>query len=486
MSNTSNLRKIPWALAPLAVAIGLAGCGGGGAAATNADGETLSSTIKGITMPAEISAVPTESSTNSARSIKGFAGAIRGLVSKVAIADLPATSDYKVDVSQIWVEEEALEQFDIIEEVMKALGQTQYADASNLNQGPYKAMVAFEDDEGGKASKSLEAWIVDSRMIIGTRPDATSGDINRVLVWIDEKDPMDGSNSLIKAEFKIYTAPNTNTDGSLKDFGDWDLNVRFDTDPTGADSGTPVDFFVAQARTTSPGVSTLKLQDSFTEDFSGGGPVTIARKATLLRNGDAGYGQVAFPDFDCFWDFANPCTAPVNKTAQYAYNADFLAVSKDGGTTTKYSDRDLTNAVEMVHNYGVYHRDTATVDGKAVTAGDNIMRSKSFGFPVRYTAKAQDATEYPGFAFYGAWQGRHQMWGPQENGYTAYDGINASTATVFTKESFGSAGAAKEYYLKEFNGTMTMRGLVNASPADIKGVPVETFLNRNFQLVFDG
>jgi len=492
MNKKLNSKNIPWALAPLAIAIGLIGCssgGGGGstAAATNSDGEVLSSTTKGISMPGEISAVPTESSTNPSKSINGLAGSLRSLLSTKAVADLPATSDYKMDAPQIWVEEEALEQFEIIEEIMKALGQTHYSDESNLNKGPYKAMVAFEDDEGGKASKSLEPWIVDSRMIIGTRPDGTSGDINRVLAWVDEKDPMDGSNSLVKAEFKVYTAPNLNADGSLKDFGDWDLNVRFNASPAGADSSTPVDFFVAQARTTSPGVSTLKLQDSFTEDFTGSGTaINITHKATLLRNGDTGYGQVSFPDFDCFWDFVSPCTTPELKTAQYAYNADYLAVSKDAGVTTKYADRDLTKSVEMVHNYGVYHRDTSTVDGKAVTAGDNIMRHKSFGFPVRYTAKAQDSTEYPGFAFYGAWQGRHQLWGPQENGFTTYDGSNTATATVFTKEQFGNNTTAREYYVKEFNGTLTMRGLVSASPADIKGIPVETYLNSNFQLIFDG
>ena len=94
----------------------------------------------------------------------------------------------------------------------------------------------------------------------------------------------------------------------------------------------------------------------------------------MYRSGTAGYGKVEYPDYEAlFGKDADPnITGWTASLAAYAYNADYLAV-KDGDDDTIYKDR--FDIVEMTHRYGVYNADT----------GEDVMKSKSFGFPVYWT-----------------------------------------------------------------------------------------------------
>ena len=145
----------------LTLTIALTGCGGGGGGGGDGDGDdTLSSLTKGYQIPTEISAIPERDG-----------GAFR------PVSELPSSSDYVQAVPRRYVEEQALEQFDILEQVLGALGQTHFADSENINAGPYKAMVAWEDEQDGRAIKQLQPWVIDSLMII----DDEGRDVNRVL-----------------------------------------------------------------------------------------------------------------------------------------------------------------------------------------------------------------------------------------------------------------------------------------------------------------
>ena len=68
----------------------------------------------------------------------------------------------------MYIEERALEQFDIIEQVFSALAQTNYAKQENINKGPYKAMIAWTDEQDGKDVKTLQTWTIESQMIVQT------------------------------------------------------------------------------------------------------------------------------------------------------------------------------------------------------------------------------------------------------------------------------------------------------------------------------
>jgi len=339
--------------------IALSGCGGGGGSAsnTNDDGEVLSSITTGFVLPTEISAVPAESTATGIQ-INSFASVIQAL----AVADLPTASDYKTTTTKKYIEERELEQFEVIEQVINAVSQTKYADPANINAGPYTAMIAWIEDRDGREVKTLEPWVVESRMIV-----EDGQDVNRLLAWIEEPDfEHPGQVRLIKAEFKIYTSANVNDDGSFADYGEWDMNVSFD------DTGTK--FFTATSRI-ADGANTIKIHEK-----GAGGEFDSETKGIMVRSGTTGSGKVSYPDYEFCWQtMAGPDCVPPVKTAQYAYNTDYIVV--DGDTSTSgdavYKDRDPANAVEMTHRYGLFYTDADANAG--IAAGDNVERHKSFG-----------------------------------------------------------------------------------------------------------
>ncbi|HLG21396.1 MAG TPA: hypothetical protein VI382_01175 [Candidatus Manganitrophaceae bacterium] len=420
---------IPLALVSVLFGFGLTSCGGGGGSSSS--GSTLSS--PGFDVPTEISAVP----TNLSGAVGGLKPGFKSKLFALEAATDPGT-DYSAAVTTKFVEENTLEQFDIIEDVMKALAQTRYADAANINQGPYKAMIAWQDEKNGIETKTLEPWVVDSSMIV-----ENGQNVNRVQAWIEENDM--GMIRVIKAEFKISASATKKSDGSYQDYGVWNLNVKF--------GDTGVSFFAANASIGANGESILKVHENFQE-----GPFTQQVKAILNKSDTQGFGKVTYPD----WSACNqPNCTPSSVTAKYAYNADHLAVQKGTDPVPQFKDR--TAVTDMTHRYGMF--DSAT--------GADVLKSKSFGFPVQF-ADANGSH----FAYYGAWQGRHQLWA---------DGGSVPAGTVVTRQDRGANQTAETYTVSaSFVGTLTKRALVAADISDILNIPVETWINVNMNLLYNG
>ena len=489
-------RKVPWAvILPLAFAVGMTACGGGGGGTTtttsntNSDGETLSSVATGYEVPSEISAVPAADAGAGSGSMPR---ALRASFRSLARALNDGAGDYDLAVSNTFVEEHSLEQFSIIETVLKTLAQTKYAVEGNVNEGPYQAVVAWEEESQGRSQKQLQTWTIDSRMIVGDIPsDVThndGGNINRVLAWIPETDPFDGSTRTVKAEFKIYSPANFADDGSVLDYGEWDLNVYFDADPTAVDADAPVGFFAASARLSVDGASsTLKVHDRESGHGPEGVNATSELKGILVRNSTTGegYGKVSYPYWDSCWEDAANCSSSIPvKSSEYSYNATHLAVreiDEDGAAgATAFKDRNLDGAIRVVHRYGLFYKNADA--GAGIEAEQNVEEIKSFGFPLRYEVPTQEdaGRTFSAWGYYGAWQGRHQLWGM--DGFTAEgDG----TATVFTKADVAPGETAATYTLVEFDGTLTSRTLADATLSDIANVPVETWLNKHYDLIYD-
>jgi len=523
MNTRKNEKIIPWAcIVPIVLAVGLSACGGGGSGATattaaiNTDGETLSAKILGIAVPANVSAVPAQNTSPGASSAaNSFAKSLRAIAKAVnPSSDLAATTDYAKATPSVYVEERALEQFEIIEKVMQMLAQTNYADAVNVNQGPYQAIVAWEDEQNGRDTKTMQTWTVDSRMIVETLPSDvtgnTTGDINRFLAWIPDTNSESGEEELLKVEFKIYTPPTKASDGSLLDFGEWDMNVLFGANTTGTDvipTGGASEFFAASARINASGVSTLKVHEKFTEAFDGLNEVTEELRGILTRNGDNGYGAVQYPDWSSCRFFepsvgddgdgpsssdntgseTNPCASEIPvKNAKYSYNENYMSVQEidENGTASPVvnKDRDLNQALRLVHRYELFYADDGSNDSVTWSEGDNIKRHTNFGFPVSYSRVAADdpSVEFNDYSYYGAWQGRHQIWG---QGLTAT--TDGTDGTTFTRQDVGSGEIAATYKMIEFNGTLAKRDVVTADLDDIKDIAVETWINDSYDMFWD-
>ncbi|MFQ5779662.1 MAG: hypothetical protein ACE5HN_02605 [Nitrospiria bacterium] len=415
----------------LILGTGLAACGGGGGSGTTA-GTTGGTTSKsGFELPTELSAVPTNGSTPAPSGKASFKSKLKALQ---AAAD-PGT-DYSKAETRTFVNEPTLEQFKIIEQVLQALAQTKYADPANVNQGPYKVMVAWQDEQNGVQTKTLEPWVVDSSIIV-----EGGKEINRARAWIEES--MGGMTQLIKAEFKISAAATKNADGSYKNYGAWTLNVKF--------GDTATDFFAADASVGANGEAVIKIHENFSE----GPSFTHEVKAIFHKSDAAGFGKVSFPDWESCMD---PTCTPAAVVAKYAYNANHIAVQKGTGAV-QFKDR--TASTEMTHRYGMF--DSVT--------GDDVMRTKSFGFPVEYI----DSNGNPRFAYYGAWQGRHELWG---------DGGTVPAGTTVTRQDRGPNQTETYTVSVPFKGVLTRRTPVAAALDDIKNIPVETWINDHFELKF--
>lgn len=490
-----NQRITPWAcILPIALAVGLTACGGGGGGGSSSTGSNEVS--KGYTLPSEISAVPTDDSqgNNSAGLVKGFGSAINQLSKAATASGLPATSDYATTKGRVFVEEPTLEQFDIIEQVLNALGQTNYAD--EVGNGPYQAVIAWEEDNDGKAIKQLQTWTVESTMVAGNHPVTDAAQqVNIAQAWIPERDPRSGEERTIKAQFEIYTSAQVAADGSFINYGEWDLNVYFDANPDGADTDNPQGFFAAEARLDADGVTTLKVVDRGIRDMG----LIEEMRGVLVRSQDAGHGVVSYPDHEaCYMDSASGAsgggggggdtctTAFPTKEAKYAYDATHLVVQNESEDPI-YKDRNLDGAIKIVHRYGLFFADADTTNG--YEEGGNVEKELSFGFPVRFdmTALENSGVTFENWAYYGAWQGRHELWGPEQgivvdNGSNGPSGTNE--ATVFTRADLPPNQTAPQYTMVEFDGTFTMRGLVDANLEDIKNIPVEVYIDKHFDLFY--
>ena len=431
----------------VAAAMGLSACGGGSSSSTSSTSAT------GFAIPTEISAVPTNSSA--AASLKrGLASHLHALAR--SLNTLPADSDYNKTSTRKYVEEHSLEQFSIIETIMKALAQTEYADAANIGAGPYKAMIAWEENNGNSAMKTLEPWVVDSSLIT-----VNGQTVNRVQAWIE--DSSGDATKLVKADFDIYQSATQNADGSYADYGKWNLTAKFNADGTQFFSGT-ADIVNGQ--------TVLMINSHQVHDDGQGNQVPEDVQAVMYRAGADGYGKVSYPDMDCSGN--NGCVPAPNKNATYAYNADYVAVD-DGSGTVVYKDRNAKT--DLTQRYGLFYAAAAADDGngKAIAAGDSLMKHKSFGFPVSYTDTNTGATAH---AYYGAWNGRHSLWS---------SGGSVPAGTTVTREDHTPGAAAETYTVSAaLNGTLTKRTLVTADLSDIQNIPFETFVNKNLNLQWDG
>lgn len=433
------------AIATVAV-LGLSACSGGGGSSSSNDG-----LITGKAIPTEISAIPSNNGDTVVSKTRGLAVRLNALAKANRLsktASLPDDSDYMKTSTRKYVQEHALEQFSIIETIMKAVAQTNYADADNINAGPYKAMIAWEDNQGGVDIKTLEPWVVDSTMIT-----VDGQEVNRVQAWIEEMG--ESGPRVVKADFDIYTSATQNADGTYADYGEWDLTAKFNSDGS--------EFFSASARIVS-GQTVLKINSHQTHENQG---QTLSEdiKAVMYRSGTTGYGKVEYPNWSCDMDGCSIGTL----SATYAYNGDYVAVDDGSGSGAVYKDRNAKTS--MTQRYGLFYASTGTdANGKAIAAGDNLTKHKSFGFPVRYV----DSDGFTQHAYYGAWQGRHSLWA---NGGSVPEG------TTVTREDHAPNQSADSYTVSaSLNGTLTKRTLSDASLGDIQNIPFETFVNKFMNL----
>jgi hypothetical protein len=361
------------------------------------------------------------------------------LLSKLSALSAPTDpeTDYSKAATVRYVSEQELEHFDIIGDILSALAQTHYADLTNINQGPYLAMVSFQEERDGNNVKSVEPWVVDSKMVV-----RDGQEINRIQIWVKENDG--GMSVLIKAQFEIFDRASQKTDGSYSNYGVWTINASMEG--TGEMGGT----FSADIGVDPLGATVIKINESF-----GHGGV----KSIINRTDTEGFGKIQFPDFS---SCTQPTCIPPLVTTTYAYNSAHLGL-KRGDAIPVFKDRKMST--DMVEQYGLFNGAT----------GEDVLRTKSFGFPVEYVLVATGEKQH---AFYGAWQGRHQLWA---------NGDSLPNGTEVVRQNFmpNAAPVPEVYTVSEFLGVLTVKNITPGNLADLQNIPVELFDNMGGRIYIE-
>ena len=128
-----NKRIMAYASISLLLSYSLTACGGGGSSSSSPDVGLAGK--PGFSVPTEISAVPTNSSS-AANGKPAAKASFKSQLLAVKQAATDAGTDYSNAQTTKYVEEHALEQFSTVEDVMKSLAQTHYADAGYFTKGP--------------------------------------------------------------------------------------------------------------------------------------------------------------------------------------------------------------------------------------------------------------------------------------------------------------------------------------------------------------
>jgi hypothetical protein len=411
--------------------VGCSDSGGGGSAAG----------VAGIEVPPEVSAVaakaespaanPGVQAKSSPRRILSELGKLRETANLAA--DLPDDSDYKQAVVKKFVEIESLNVFGIITTIFNAIQQTNYAEPGNVGIGPYKCLVAWEDEgDGGSTQTLMQTWTISSDML---------GGVNEVDCWIEEI--QDGEPTLTRVVMMIEQAPTRNDDDTLADLGAWEIRAIFGTDDQ---------YFHAKATVLEDGTSRLAIHERQTEDIDGT-PVLFERKGIIYRNADLGYGRVIYNDEEECWRPGGDCSegAPTVEVA-FSYNADYLTVQVEGEVAQSF-DRDSEHPI--VHRYGLFSEDD----------GHNVQNDMEFGFGVNF--------EDGECGWYSSWRDQHQVW---KGGETPEDG------TTVTRSYVPAGEEATTYTIKTFAGALQKLVLVQGSLEQLEGIPAEIWLSNQSQL----
>lgn len=503
----NDKRKItPWAcIAPLALAMTLAACGGGGggSSSSSSGSDTIAEAeARAFQVPSEISAVPV-SSASEGGGAPGLATAVRSLMAAKALQDIPnldgsvtvtldESSDYMNAVPRKYIEIKALDEaFSIIGQIMSAMKQTRYWDDAVLNQGPYQAMVGWEDDMMGQTVKTVEKWTISSSYDAdATNPYADTG-VFTIQVWVPDEEVQ---GEYIRALFTLYKGATTDEEtGEVTDFGVWDMNVKFNDDGS--------EHFLATAREVG-GRSILKIKTYEVYD-EGDFDFTFDMKAYLSRSADGteGFGKVFLPMFNsqaCGQGAGppvNPSDCIINQYMPYAFNSNYLELGidangneslEDVGDSEKILDRNSQAAI--THRYGVFYAAATDLNGDGANdtvAGDNILKHKTFGFPVFADVSDGAGGTMRRYGFYGSWRGEHNLWGFQDCGLNGCSPLVSDGDTV-TREDWSTGERIETTYtVDNVPALLAKREVDTTSVTVIKDTPVRVDINKHFDLVYD-
>ncbi|MBT3982124.1 MAG: hypothetical protein HOE90_12270 [Bacteriovoracaceae bacterium] len=442
MSRKWNFEKLTWSLLFLPVLILNQGCFDTATKKSSSSADTTVSAappatggggvqvpvqadVSGFSLPDGLEVIPPESNIDS-YSVSSADALESGQFVLSALDELP--TDFDKDKLYIKVSEKSIEQFDIVDHILKALKQTKYEDPLNINSGPYAALIKWED----KHETEMEKWIVDSKMEL-----IDGQNVNIVDVWISDEE------EVVKAQFHIY-APATATNR----YGIWTLNAAIDRTDLSTNGQ-----FSASASLNAEGKSVIIVKE---EGFDNHEHQTVGK---LILTDSSGKGVITYPKrihnpgFEDTFEVVN---------ASYAYNPNHVKM-KTGDVPVCKSRHSFT---DVYVDYNVYKSD-----------GSNIEKEKKYG----YSLVLPSEEGHDRYFWYGAWRGRHGIYGIHED-----EEIEIGTIFKETHHDGGDDGVTREYfYAGKYKGYLSKSSSASANIEELKNGMVTSWISEHFIYYYD-
>lgn len=382
-----------------------------------------------------------DSGSNSVTSSKSAdTGESVGISVAKAVSDFPSDSDYRKDVTDVFTSEYSADTFDLINEVLCAIDQTQY-DAM-VNKGDYLALIDMgqcsqsrdsasnagqgsQDHSSNTSNPNYEKWYCNS-----SRLSTTTSQF--VKLWIHEEGDQWEPEKTINGKIEITE--------SVSDTNPYGLFTgNFIAYPLNSSSPMFKGFLKTEQETNSANVLLKFIVDGSFD--VGGKSASFSEKAVLDRSADgaSGKGSVLLSEnwsgesksfgFDIAFD-----------------NNFFLRKDTRNGGQTCLS---RTSFTETAWRYGIYDG-----NGKRV--------SRNSGFPIKFTSDGQT---------YHGWVGYWGLWLPGE--------ANVKDGDTVTKFTYG-ASAAETLFTVTKKGGKLKKFTKNTTTLDkIKNIPLDWYDNSN-------
>ncbi|MEK6816193.1 MAG: hypothetical protein AABY09_01145, partial [Nanoarchaeota archaeon] len=449
--------------------ISLIGCGGGGGGGSTPSTTTTTTTTTGtgsaLQLAEKISVVDAKSTGSGAAPLR---------VGKFKVAPSTVTAagtDWSKDVTQVFVHERSEEAFGTINEILCAIGQTQYDEM--VNKGDYKALVdnnqcsqkrdsaesagqESTNQSSGSTAPDYETWTVNS-----SRADSNTGTPQIVKVWLHEKEKQEGGGHTEPA--KVIEAKVTITEGvsSTNPYGLFTMNfAAYPIDPTTGNKSSTAMFkgMLMSEKDATTGKVLLKfvMDGGFTNPL-GIKEQSMSEKSVLDRAADGSTGSgSAFHSYSSLWGG--------DKGAfNIAFNtANFLRQDTTVVNGTKVC-LDRTSFDETAWRYGLYD-----------STGTRVTRNS--GFPIKYN----DGTKE-----YFGWAGYWGLWLP--------DSVTIADGATVKKQVFSATGSTEtDYKLIRKGGKLKKHTQKMLTLTDVKNIPLDynemspTGPGTNYRVVWDG
>ena len=360
-------------------------------------------------------------------------------VSRAAVSDLSATSDYNKDQTFTFVNERSIEVFDTVNEILCMMSQAKYDEM--LNKGNYIAQIDksqcsndkdsaesagqdSQDQTSGSDAVSYMQWTVNSSRENDTAPQI-------VKAWLHEE----GDKGMPAV---IYTQTTIKAGVSEENpYGDFEMHFKFyplnddgtiNDSPAGGEKG-----FIKTVKTANGKVALTFASDGDHGDFS------FQQRAVLKREKDGVGGTGKLSSRETGPEGENETLFDIAFNEAYFYRDGF-------GEEPLCLDRNTFE--ETAWRYGMYN------------AADGSRVNRNSGFPVKFHDDTKDR-DYHGYVGYGG------LWFPND--------IQIQSGQIVKKFIYtpGQKPTEEEYEVVISNGKLKKHVRKLLTLEDIKNIPLQ-------------